>query len=290
MTPSAIASAFRWACALDVGARKAGNVSWDSPGHGMAAELFIASADAAAAALCAAGASVGDRIEAAVRASLRVAGCNTNLGIVLLCAPLAAAAERLSGPAGGIDAIRGELRALLRELGIDDAAAAFRAIRLANPGGLGSVEQQDVGAAPGVDLRAAMALAAGRDLIAAQYVNDFELVFGAALQAFVGRQPGHAGWSPRSAMLDAFLTLLASRADSHIVRKHGDELAQCVMREAAPWLAAARAGSDLHADPGYARWDTSLKSRAINPGTSADLCVATAMLAHLAYRWVRERG
>src|SRR4051812_2096500 len=92
--------AFLEACALDVQARKAGNVSEASPGHRMHAGLFLQSAAAAAAPLCEPGASVGERIEAAVRATWRVAHCNTNLGIVLLCAPVIVAQQRrqLGGP------------------------------------------------------------------------------------------------------------------------------------------------------------------------------------------------
>lgn len=48
------------------------------------------------------------------------------------------------------------------------------------------------------------------------------------------------------------------------------------MAEAAPWRTRARAGGSLAADPAFADWDSSLKARAINPGTSADLCVAAA--------------
>jgi triphosphoribosyl-dephospho-CoA synthase len=38
----------------------------------------------------------------------------------------------------------------------------------------------------------------------------------------------------------------------------------------------------LDADPDFAAWDVSLKSRHVNPGTSADLSVATALVAALA--------
>jgi len=47
----------------------------------------------------------------------------------------------------------------------------LEAIRLANPGGLGRVSQQDVHDEPTQGLREVMALAADRDLIARQYVN-----------------------------------------------------------------------------------------------------------------------
>ena len=55
--------AFIWACTLDVAVPKPGNVSIASPGHGMVADQFIASARAAAAPLCEPGAPVGRRIE-----------------------------------------------------------------------------------------------------------------------------------------------------------------------------------------------------------------------------------
>jgi triphosphoribosyl-dephospho-CoA synthase len=35
------------------------------------------------------------------------------------------------------------------------------------------------------------------------------------------------------------------------------------------------------ANPAWAAWDESLKARGLNPGTSADLCVATALVAAL---------
>ena len=53
------------------------------------------------------------------------AGCNTNLGIVLLCAPLAAAVERR-------EPLRTALHAVLGGLDVADAAAAYRAIARAN--------------------------------------------------------------------------------------------------------------------------------------------------------------
>src|SRR5262245_10511878 len=104
--------AFGWACALDVATRKPGNVSAASPGHGMDAGHFLRSADAAAGPLGVADASVGERIEGALRASWSRVGCNTNLGIVLLAAPLAAAAPRWH-PGAGLAALR---RALEDEL------------------------------------------------------------------------------------------------------------------------------------------------------------------------------
>ncbi len=123
-----IAAAFRAACREEIEAPKPGNVHIFAGGHNMEAAHFLMSADVSAGPI-AAGASVGARILAAVEASFAAVGMNTNLGIILLCAPLAAAAER-----------RGDLRRALADVlvGLDreDAAHVFRAIALASPGGL----------------------------------------------------------------------------------------------------------------------------------------------------------
>ena len=288
-------ASFLRACQLDVAVRKPGNVSAASPGHGMVAAQFIASAQAAAGPLLAPGARVGARIDAAGAASWAAAGCNTNLGILLLCAPLAAAAEHCPAPCSAA-ALRSALQTVLAGLDIDDAQAAFSAIRRANPGGLGQADAQDVQGAPSVNLRQAMALAAGRDSIALQYANGYAELFGLALPGLPPGVLALAGWpAGPSAPADAggvpaataaavqrvYLGLLAQMPDSHIVRKHGAALAQTVMKQAQAWWARAQAGEPLHADPGFAAWDAALKRQRINPGTSADLTVAALFAAGL---------
>jgi triphosphoribosyl-dephospho-CoA synthase len=260
------------ACALDVAVRKPGNVSRVSPGHRMQAEQFIASAAAAVEPLFGPGARVGQRIEGAVNATWAAVGCNTNLGIVLLCAPIAAATER-QGP------LRGAVEAVLADLDVTDAAAAYRAIARANPGGLGRAPAQDVSAAPSLDLRAAMALAADRDRIACQYANGFADLFDMALPLLP------AGFELASAteadVQRVFLGCLAAWPDSHIVRKHGEAVAHSVMTAAQGWR--DRGAADAPAE--FAAWDESLKAAGINPGTSADLTVATLLLGGLCSRW-----
>lgn len=265
--------AFLDACALDVQVRKPGNVSVASPGHGMESAQFLAAAAAAAGPISAAGARVGARIEPAVRGAWQATGCNTNLGIVLLAAPLLAAFERCATPVDA-QALQGAVLDVLDALDVDDACAAYRAIALAHPGGLGRAPEQDVFAPPTVDLGQAMALAADRDRIAWQYAHGFADVF-ALVPVF------RAARDPARGMQAVFLECLAARPDSHIVRKHGVAVAQSVMEQAAPWRARARRGKDLDADPAFARWDEDLKASGLNPGTSADLCVGIALASFL---------
>ena len=289
-------AAFTRACELDVLVRKPGNVSVHSSGHGMDAALFLASAAAAAGPLCTPGARVGSRIEAAVQATWAVAGCNTNLGILLLCAPLASAVERRP-QARGAGPLRTALIEVLADLDQDDARAAYRAIARANPGGLGTAADQDVHGVPSVDMRTAMALAADRDSIAMQYRDGYPLVFDVGLIALgtlgnltprpgKSRVPADAPVDPPdsfevAAVQRAYLALLGSVPDSHIARKRGLQVAEAVMRQARPWRARALSGEDLDADPDFRAWDAELKADGINPGTTADLLVASLMLAGL---------
>ncbi len=168
---------------------------------------------------------------------------------------------------------------MLARLDVDDTRLAYRAIALANPGGLGEAPEQSVHTAPTVGLRDAMTLAAGRDSIARQYAEGFRDIFESGLAAF-GEVPAD---QPRNATLNVFLTFLSGWPDSHIMRKQGMAVAQSVTLAArerhAQWRhALAQKCPDVAAQPLDA-WDAELKASAINPGTSADLTVATLFVA-----------
>ena len=275
------------ACELDVAVRKPGNVSRQSAGHRMQAALFSASACASVGPLFRPGARVGERIEAAVAATWAAAGCNTNLGIVLLCAPIARAVE-LQPHAADPATLRAAIEAVLADLDLTDAHATYRAIAQADPGGLGTAPAQDVHSTPSIALRAAMALAAERDSIARQYRDGYAELFelgGASLTTRLPDGPIAQGDEESAAVTLAvqriYLGFLAALPDSHIVRKHGAALAHSVMSAAQPWHARALAGEPLDADPDFAAWDLALKAAGLNPGTSADFTVAALFLAGL---------
>src|SRR5204863_6766460 len=109
--------------------------------------------------------TVGKLLLEGVQATRRVVSTNTNLGLLLLMAPLAKIAPGESLQVGA--------QRVLALLTSQDASDAYSAIALANPGGLGKVEEHDVSAEPPKDLLVAMKMAAERDLIAKQYVTDF---------------------------------------------------------------------------------------------------------------------
>lgn len=268
-----IRHAYEAACRAEIAALKPGNVHVFADGHRMTAAAFLASAAASAAALAAPGASVGARIRAAVEATRAAVGTNTNLGIVLLCAPLAAAAER-DGP------LRGSLAAVLSELTQADADDAFAAIRLAEPGGLGTSARHDVHRPAAVSLGAAMREAAARDSIARQYVTVFKDVFDIGLPALhAARRAAAGGMWPA---VEAYLAFLAAFPDSHVARKHGLATALQVRAEAVTLRRRLAGCPDRAAKVELlAALDVDLKARGLNPGTSADLTVACLLVDNL---------
>jgi triphosphoribosyl-dephospho-CoA synthase len=258
------------ACIWEATARKAGNVHRYQDFSDTSYLDFLVSAAAVAPVLGQAPARrVGETILSAVQATRRVAAVNTNLGILLLLAPLAAV------PVG--EELRPGLGRVLAGLDVADARAVYEAIRLAQPGGLGRADSQDVRDEPTVTLRQAMALAADRDQVARQYANGFREVFAEgvpAVQAGVARTG-----SLESAIQYAQLVWLTNHPDSLIARKLGPGEAAEACRRAArvlelDWPHTAAAWDAWH---GFDAWLREGKGR--NPGTTADLLAACLFVA-----------
>ncbi len=279
LTRDKIEAAFLGACYGELQALKPGNVHIHSAGHGMEVETFERAAHAAAHHIADPALKVGKRIFRVTRASVEATGLNTNLGIVLLCVPLAKAAAETSLGAG----LRMRLATILSELDEDDADETFAAIRLANPAGLGRIEKGDVAVSnPRMTLLEAMHLASERDRIARAYVTAYEDVFDLALPALAAA--AQIAETPELAVTTLHMTLLAAVPDSHIARKWGAELAGDVCRRSddlrPAWDPVATPKSfSLLAD-----FDSELKGRGLNPGTTADFVVATLFARSISER------
>jgi triphosphoribosyl-dephospho-CoA synthase len=264
-----VSAAFIAACRAELHALKPGNVHIHGAGHGMETRHFEDAAQAAAPWIANGDLKVGERVLGAVTASFEATGLNTNLGIVLLCVPLAAAAGAAIGKAD----LPARLKSVLAGLDRDDAANVFQAIVRASPAGLGRAEEQDVSAPPTATLREAMALAASRDRIARAYVTDYEEIFEFGLPQLEHARRHAEGED--EAITTLHMSYLAAFADSHIVRKHGAEAARRVQEAARNrerfWRPAA--SRDTFAE--LLDFDRELKAKGYNPGTTADFVVAT---------------
>jgi triphosphoribosyl-dephospho-CoA synthase len=208
---------------------------------------------------------VGETVLEAVRATRRVTASNTNLGIILLLAPLAAVPRDQS--------LRAGLSTILSGLDIDDARAAYQAIRLARPGGLGRVDAQDVSDEPTNTLLEVMGLAAERDLVARQYVNNYHQVFEDGVPAL--RIGFERLGCLEGAIIYCHLTLLSRHPDSLIARKRGPAEAEEATRRAQQVL-AANWPDNAAGVTALREFDAWLRAEghSRNPGTTADLVTA----------------
>lgn len=273
-----IATAAQLACLLEVSAPKPGNVSPGRHFSDVRYEHFLASAAAIGATFAEAGhRSVGDTVLRAAKATSQWTRSNTNLGIVLLLAPLARAA-----------ASEGDLRAALRHVltstTVADARDVYAAIRLASPGGLGDAPEQDVHDEPTVTLLEAMRLAAPHDGIAREYATGFEVTFEVAVPALLLARGDRLSWD--DVVVETFMTVLAAAPDTHVARRGGPELAAEISQRAADVIRAGGVRSDEGRKAlGY--FDHSLRDpRNIgNPGTTADLTAAAIFVALLQGAW-----
>jgi len=272
------------ACLIEASAPKPGNVSPGRHFPDASYEDFLASAAAIGAPLAgAATRPVGATVRLAVEATARWTRSNTNLGIVLLLAPLARAAL-----VDARDDLRGAVRRVLEASTVEDARDVYTAIRLATPGGLGRVEAQDVADEPTMTLVEVMRLAADRDSIAREYATAFELTFLTGAPALERARGDALSWD--DAVVETFLSLLAAAPDTHIARRGGAAMAVEVSRQARAALAAGgvrsaagrRAIDDMDRNLRDAR-------HTANPGTAADLTAAAIFVVLLGGGWPHSR-
>lgn len=259
------------ACIAEATARKPGNVHRFLDFEDVGLMDFLLSSAAVAPVLDgAATRPVGETILECVRATRNLVGSNTNLGIVLLLAPLATAARARD--------LRGALTAVLAALTVGDARTAYQAIQLARPGGLGTAASQDVREEPSQTLLQVMALAADRDLIARQYLNGFAEVFDDGLPVLASALA--RGRPLEEAVILCHLHLMSRHPDTLIARKRGISEAQEAARRARAvldrgWPEDPSAEFALAELDGWLRADGNGR----NPGTTADLVTACLFVA-----------
>lgn len=261
-----IGQAATLACLLEATIPKPGNVHRGADFENARFEDFVVSAVAIGPAMQTASAGVGSAVHAAVRATQSWVGHNTNLGTILLLAPLAAVPPGNSLEAG--------VARVLDRLDARDAREVYAAIRLAQPGGLGEVDAMDVAETPPPDLLAAMRAAADRDLVAAQYVRSFANVLQDVAEPLAKWLD--AGAALQKAVVRTHVRLLARYGDSLIARKCGLETSNAAQARAAQAERLGEAGDD----EGYWREVADLDfwlrcdGHRRNPGTTADLIAA----------------
>lgn len=269
--PPSIGLCVQLACIWEVLAPKAGNVDRRHDFADLGLVDFLAAAAAIAPVFeQAPHRDVGDTVLAAVEATRQVTGTNVNLGMVLLLAPLA----RVPRDVPLVEGIGPVLDALT----VEDARRVYRAIRLAQPGGLGKVPDQDVAAEPTLTLKEAMGLAADRDLVARQYAEGFRTVLQEGMPT-LARTLERTGALPQAIVLTQ-LHLMQRHPDSLIARKCGPEEARRSAILAGEVLEAGYPDT-VRGREKYAELDAWLRAdgHRRNPGTTADMVAACLFAA-----------
>ena len=254
------------ACLMEITSAKPGNVHRGADFEDATFFDFAASAIVIAPAFDrAANAGVGRTVRDAAGATRQAVDTNTNLGTLLLLAPMAVVPRH--------DSLCKGVASVLQTMTPDDARLIYEAIRTAQPGGMGHRAEADVAGDAPDDLLHAMRLASDHDLVALQYVNGFREVF--TLVAPSLKDGLRRGWSLEKSIVRAHLQLMAKHPDSLIARKCGGETAITASSMAARVLATG--------DPGDAAYEQALGEldawlrgdhHRRNPGTTADLIAA----------------
>ena len=263
------------ACMLEVSAPKPGNVHRGADFEDLTFYDFIQSAVAIGSVFERHQVlSLGQLVFAAVEATRSVVSTNTNLGLILLMAPLAKA---------GTPDSEG-VRAVLTELQPEDAELVYLAINSSKAGGLGDVVEMDVAERAPKSLLAAMEHASERDFIAAQYVNGFDDILSVAAPKLYQNQ--QAGLSQIDAIVRTHVELMSLYPDTLIARKCGDEVARESASRAGFVLEQVSNGEDEYrvALADFDFWLRADQHRR-NPGTTADI-IGAALLIGLMEGWL----
>ena len=254
------------ACLWEATAPKPGNVHPLAAFHDTCYADYVASAVAIGPAMQQASTcKLGSTILTSVEATQSLVGRNTNLGTILLLAPLASVCPDTPLRSGVAD--------VLAATDQEDAALLYAAIRTAQPGGMGRVKKMDVHQTPPDDLMAAMGAAADRDFVARQYAENFVPLFDQIVPNL--RVAIEQGMSLSDAIVNVHLQTMHAFPDSLIARKCGIEVAEETARRAGEVVAAGGPTSDAY-QQALLNLDQYLRDaqHRRNPGTTADLMAA----------------
>ena len=263
------------ACLLEVSAPKPGNVHRGADFEDLTFYDFQTSAVAIGPVFdLAKQLRVGSLVLAAIQATQSVVSTNTNLGLMLLMAPLAKATvfDETAMPI------------VMNELTAADAQDIYQAIALADAGGMGEVESMDITDAAPDSLLEAMSAAQDHDLIAAQYGNGFVDLFADAVRPL--REKLEAGMILTEAIVETHVQFMSRHPDSLIARKCGVEIAEEAARRARVVVDARAQGLDLYVRD-LSELDFWLRSdgHRRNPGTTADF-IGAAIFVGLIEGWL----
>ena len=262
----------KFVCDTEIKSLKPGNVHKYSKGHGMNIKDFLKSSLIISKCLTKNNLDLGKKILVSVNEIQNKIKKNTNLGIILMLSPIVTVIQK-EGVISKEELIK-KIKSLIKKQNIKNSIPIFKAISITSPGGLGFSEKYDVNQLPKISLHKAMEYSKKKDLIAKQYCNGFEDIYNTGIPAYnkFYDKWGKVNW----ALTGVYLTFLTKFNDTHIIRNKGRKIAINVRKEAKKYYFFLKRNKDLNKiKKKLLFFDKKLKSKRINPGTTADLTVAT---------------
>ena len=265
----------RFVCNNEMNSLKPGNVHKYSAGHGMNVKDFIKSGEIISNYLTNNKYNLGKKILNSVIETKKKIRKNTNLGIILMLSPIITVVEK-----EGIltkKKLLKKIKSLLAKQNTKNSYDIFKAISIATPGGLGFSKKYDVNKLPRISLYKAMEYSKKKDLIAKQYCSGFKDILEVGIPAYdkFYKKWGKVNW----ALTGVYLTFLKKFNDSHIIRKNGIKIAINVKKQAKKYYNILKNYENMKIiEKKLLFFDKMLKNNEINPGTTADLTVATLLL------------
>lgn len=225
--------------------------------------------------------NIGKYILEAVKKTDKWIANNTNLGIIMMCIPIACGAAI----SNDFDELQNNIGFLMENTTVEDAVNLYDAINLADAGGMGDQEEFDVmGEKAKDELRAnnqtmfdVLKISAGWDRLANELTSKMLVCFDVGFPCFSGIKSEES--SINDATVLTFLTILSEVPDTLISRKYNEEIAQNISNNVKKILKSrnnVRLFNEKLKD-----FDDYLFINKYNPGTTADLTAASIFISYL---------
>jgi triphosphoribosyl-dephospho-CoA synthase len=210
---------------------------------------------------------------------------NTNLGIVMLTTPLSVVAGMSNEDTVNWDAFRDKVDQIIKSTTPEDAVNLYKAINIADAGGMGEQEELDVAAESslqklrddGLNLFDVLEISAPWDKLSYELTHKMPVTFNIGYPTF---KEVKSGYQLNQATVQTFLTILSRVPDTLISRKFGDKKAQEVS-EQARHIMDQRGILTSEGRAGVEKFDQELIDHGLNPGTTADFTASSIMVSYL---------
>jgi triphosphoribosyl-dephospho-CoA synthase len=275
----------KFVCDTEMTSLKPGNVHQYSQSYDMNIKDFFKSSLIISKCLTKNNLDLGKKILTSVNEIQDKIKKNTNLGIILMLSPIVTVVQK-EGIISKEELIK-KIKSLIKKQNIKNSIPIFKAISKTSPGGLGFSKKYDVNQLPKISLHKAMEYSKKKDLIARQYCNGFEDIYNIGIPAYKNfyNKWGNVNW----AVTGVYLTFLKKFNDSHIVRNKGKKIATNVRKEAQNYYFFLKRNKNLSKiKKKLLFFDKKLKSKRINPGTTADLTVATLFFEKVTKKTIKK--